>query len=124
MGRKHRRAGKLGKVNATEASPLSPAVSSRYRFFRWLCAFFFLAALFIRIDVITIWPGAEAMTFSQAMGFEKGSYLPAWITYALLEPGARLYPSSDLFFFYPRILSGFLMVSAAFLYYQWGSRLF
>ncbi len=100
------------------------ASSSRYRFFRWLCLFFFVAALFIRLDVITIWPGAEAWALNQSLSFEGGQSLPTFLQRSLLWPGSQLFPRADLFYLFPRLLSALLLLASLGLYYRWGSRLF
>lgn len=123
MGRKQRRT-KTTTPTDSASSGLVASVSNRFRFFRWMCAFFFVAALFIRLDVITVWPGAEGWSLDFAMSLERGSYLPAFIHYALLPLGAGLFPSADLFFLFPRLLSAAFLLGAAALYYRWGSRLF
>lgn len=100
------------------------ATSSRYRFFRWLCLFFFVAALFIRLDVITVWPGAEAWALNQSLSFESGQSLPTFLQRSLLAPGSQLFPQADLFYLFPRLLSALLLLASCGLYYRWGSRLF
>lgn len=122
MGRKQRRSN--SSANESTAPKLVASVSNRFRFFRWMCAFFFIAALFIRLDVITVWPGAEGWNLDFAMSLERGSYLPAFLHHALLPLGAGLFTSADLFFLFPRLLSAVFILAAAALYYRWGSRLF
>lgn len=123
MGRKHRR-GKQHSAEKTAGPKLQTTVSSRYRFFRWMCAFFILATVFIRLDVITVWPGAEGWALDFAMAPQRGAYLPAFLHGLLLEPGASLFPAADLFFLFPRLLSAVLLLATGWLYYHWGSKLF
>lgn len=110
--------------------PVSPeasaavTVSGRYRFFRWLCVFFFVAALFIRLDVITVWPGAEGWALDHSLSSARADYLPAFLHGWLATYGDRLFSGVDLFFLFPRILSAILLLGAFWLYYRWGSRLF
>lgn len=99
-------------------------ISSRYRFFLWMCSFFALAGLFIGLDVMTIWPGAEAYSLDLALSNERASYLPAYLNSLLIEPGAALFEKADLFFLFPRILSAFFMIATAVLFYRWGQPLF
>ncbi len=101
-----------------------PVASGRYRFFRWLCFFFFISALFVRLDVITIWPGAEAWALTASLGAEAGQSVPSYLQRLLLAPGAKLLAGSDLFYLFPRLLSACLFLAAYWLYHRWGSRLF
>lgn len=83
-----------------------------------MCGFFALAALILRIDVITAWPGAEGWSLDAAIsGKSKVIYIPtviqSWLS-TLTEP----------FYLAPRVLSISFMLGTAMIFYQWGSRLF
>lgn len=104
--------------------PVEAAVSSRYRFFLWICAFFATAGLLIGVDVITVWPGAEGYALDLALSNERGSYLPAFIYGSMTEAGAGLFPMADLFFLFPRIFSAGILLLTVVLFYRWGKPLF
>lgn len=117
MSRKKRN--KAKKAAATPAPEPSSGISSRFRFFLWMSGFFALATVFLRMDVITVWPGAEGWALDAALGGGTSDkfFLPAWINgqlSALLEP----------FYLGPRLLSGTFLVATAMLFYHWGKRLF
>ena len=120
MSRKKRRKSTPPTAPATP----EPTVSSRWRFFTWMAAFFFLAALVVRLDVITAWPGGEGYALARAMGAQFGDYLPAVINHQLLPAGAAIDPDTDAVFLYPRLLSALWLVLAAVFTYRWTRRLF
>ncbi len=102
----------------------SPPRSSRWRFFLWITAFFFFAALVIRLDVITAWPGAEGYALANAVGSTWGSYLPAALNHALLPLGLALDPETDAIFLFPRLVSVVSLLLTAFFTYRWTKQLF
>ncbi|MBB4079889.1 hypothetical protein GGR28_002516 [Lewinella aquimaris] len=122
MSRKKRR--KATPSTAATAAPDPAKVSSRWRFFVWICAFFFFAALVIRLDVITAWPGAEGFALAQAVGNDWGSYLPAALNHALLPLGLAIDTETDAIFLFPRLVSATCMLLTAFFTYRWAKRLF
>lgn len=122
MGRKKKSKKRSSVQSEPAVSPVAP--SSRFRFFLWMSGFFALAALFIRLDAITVWPGAEARLLTQALSDTRGSYLPAYLSSLLTQPGADLFAGADLFFLFPRLLSAVLLVVAALIFYRWGRKLF
>ena len=67
MGRKHRR-------KKVTPPPPEPVVTEtrKWRFFRALCAFFFVTALVTGLSIITAWPGAESYLLERF-----ADYLPA-----------------------------------------------
>ncbi|MEL6393349.1 MAG: hypothetical protein AAFR97_11400, partial [Bacteroidota bacterium] len=116
MGRKHRR--KFKSAQQSEQPKQEVGISNRYRFFLWLCGFFALAGLILRIDVITAWPGAEGWSLDAAVsGKSRVIYLPtviqSWLS-TLTEP----------FYLAPRVLSISFLLGTAMIFQQWGSRLF
>ncbi|MEM6879416.1 MAG: hypothetical protein AAF544_12695, partial [Bacteroidota bacterium] len=116
MGRKHRR--KFKSAQQSEQPKQEAGISNRYRFFLWLCGFFALAGLILRIDVITAWSGAEGWSLDAAVsGKSRVIYLPtviqSWLS-TLTEP----------FYLAPRVLSISFLLGTAMIFQQWGSRLF
>lgn len=89
-----------------------------------MSAFFFLAALVVRLDVITAWPGGEGYALARALNADWGDYLPAAINHALMPLGASVNDELDDLFLFPRLLSALWLVLAAFFTYRWTSRLF
>ncbi len=89
-----------------------------------MVGFFFLAALVVRLDVITAWPGGEGYALARALDAGWGDYLPAAINHALMAPGEAIDPATDAEFLFPRLLSALWLVLAAFFTYRWTSRLF
>ena len=108
----------------TTAPPPEIGVSSRWRFFTWMCAFFFLAALVIRLDVITAWPGGEGYALARAYAAGWGDYLPAAVNHALMAPGEAIDGQNDAAYLFPRLLSALWLVLAAYFTYRWTRRLF
>ncbi len=106
------------------APPAETGVSSRWRFFTWMCAFFFLAALVVRLDVITAWPGGEGFALARAMDADFGDYLPSAVNHLLMAPGEAIDPARDASFLFPRLLSSLWLVLAAYFTYRWTKRLF
>ena len=121
MSRKKRRKATIVEPSTT---PQPVAVSSRWRFFVWMSAFFCLAALVIRLDVMTAWPGAEGFALANAVGNNWGSYLPATINHALLPLGLSIDATTDAIFLFPRLVSALCLLLTAFFTYRWTSRLF
>ncbi|PHI21889.1 hypothetical protein CEQ90_00965 [Lewinellaceae bacterium SD302] len=119
MGRKKK---KKPVVQVEDTAP--PAISSRYRFFLWMVSFFAVAALFIGLDIATVWPGAEALNLDLALSNERGDYIPAFTDSLLTEVGASLFEKADLFFLFPRVLSAIILITTAVIYYRWGQKLF
>ncbi|THH40595.1 hypothetical protein [Neolewinella litorea] len=121
MSRKKRR---KAKPTPATAPPAEPMVSSRWRFFTWMSAFFFLAALVVRLDVITAWPGGEGYALALSLDAGWSDYLPAAVNRALMPLGAAVNDNPDAPFLFPRLLSAFWLVLAAFFTYRWTGRLF
>ncbi|MGB3799877.1 MAG: hypothetical protein WA952_08660, partial [Lewinella sp.] len=120
MSKKKRRKPKVSQPSAPEATQ----PSSRWRFFVWMCAFFFVAALFVQLDVITAWPGGEGFALARALDAGWGDYLPANINRALMPLGEGLTDDPDSRFLFPRLLSACWLILAAFFTYRWTARLF
>ncbi|NJB86359.1 hypothetical protein GGR26_002127 [Lewinella marina] len=121
MSKKKRR---KPQTTPATAPATEPAVSSRWRFFTWMSAFFFLAALVVRLDVITAWPGGEGYALARALDAGWGDYLPAAVNHALMPLGQAIDANTDAVFLFPRLLSAFWLVLAAFFTYRWAGRLF
>ncbi|PPK88287.1 hypothetical protein CLV84_1252 [Neolewinella xylanilytica] len=120
MSRKKRR-----KASVSQSPNPGPVpASSQWRFFVWACCFFFLAALLVQLDVMTAWPGGEGFALARALDAGWGDYLPASINHVLLPLGDALSDDPDSRFLFPRMLSAFWLVLAAFFTYRWTSRLF
>ena len=116
MAQKKRRKSK--KNQPEEKLPAASGISSRYRFFLWMCGFFALATVFLRLDVITVWPGAEATALKAALSPElDGFYLPSWINTYLSGLGPDFYLA-------PRLFSALCLIGTAMLFFHWGRRIF
>jgi hypothetical protein len=89
-----------------------------------MSAFFALAALLVRLDVITAWPGGEGYALARAVGTNWGSYLPAALNHALLPWGEAIDSDTDAIFLFPRLLSALWLLLTAFFTYRWAGRLF
>ncbi len=89
-----------------------------------MCSFFFVAALLVQLDVITAWPGGEGFALARSLDSEWGDYLPAAINHALMPLGDSLTDDPDSRFLFPRLLSAFWLILAAFFTYRWTARLF
>ena len=75
MSKKNRKK-KSAATTPTGADQPLAARSSRFQFFVWISAFFFFAALLLRLDVITVWPGAGGYSLDYALSNERhGSML-------------------------------------------------
>lgn len=99
--------------------PESPVRSSRFRFFLWMSSFFWVAALLLRLDVITVWTGAEGYALDHALSNDRGSALLSFLNGRLI--GADTSATAWLF---PRLLSVLALVGTAILTYRWAGRLF
>ena len=120
MSKKKRRKGKVQQ----QPTPGPAAPSSRWRFFTWMCAFFYLAALLVQLDVFTAWPGGEGYALARALDAQWGDYLPAAVNHALMPLGDDLTEDPDSLFLFPRMLSALWLTLAAFFTYRWTARLF
>ncbi len=120
MSKKKRRKPKVSQ----QPPPGPPRASSRWRFFVWMCSFFFLAALLVQLDVITAWPGGEGYALARSMDAQWGDYLPAAVNHVLMPLGDGLTDDPDSLFLFPRLLSAFWLLLAAFFTYRWTARLF
>lgn len=83
-----------------------------------MCGFFALATIFLRLDVITVWPGAEGEALNAALDPNRTDFhLPVWINDQLSQV-------SELFYLGPRLLSAIFLMATAMLFYHWGRRIF
>lgn len=124
MGRKHRRARGRKDNIATAKQSGKPSASGRWRFFTYMSAFFFLAALLVRLDVITAWPGAEGFALGRTVAPEWAGYLPIGLNRLLLPLGEGLGDDPDTIFFFPRLISALCLIATAVFSYRWTRRLF
>ena len=120
MGRKHRR-----KTVVRKAEPAGPAaVSPRWRFFVWMSSFFAFATLFLRLDVITAWPGAEGWALGAAVFSDSATYFPVWLAERLLPLGESFGGQVDRVWLPARLVSAVAMLATAIVTYLAGRRLF
>lgn len=112
------------------AAPPEPAAtgwitSSRFQFFLWICAFFFAAALLLRADDITVWPGAEGYALDHALGPERGYSVLSFLYDLLFPLGQGFDPDkANVAWLFPRLLSAVAVVATATVTYRLGGRLF
>lgn len=121
MARKKRR---KATVTQTPGTPHSEPVSSRWRFFVWMSCFFFLAALFIRLDVMTAWPGSEGFALANAVEGDGIHYLPNALNHALLPLGLSIDSETDAIWLFPRLVSASCLLLTAFFTFRWMGLLF
>ena len=103
----------MPKKRKKQSAPPTPPTrenSSRFQFFLWICAFFFFAALFIRLDVITPWPGAESLSLDHALSNRRGDSPLSFLYYTLFGWGSAIDGSSEAIWLFPRMLSAVAML--------------
>ncbi|MBC6992594.1 hypothetical protein QWY85_06680 [Neolewinella lacunae] len=98
--------------------------SSRFQFFLWICSFFFFAALVMRLDVITVWPGAEGYALDLALSNERGQSLYAFVSGLLFGPGQAIDAQTEAIWLFPRLLSALAVLLTGFFTYRLAGRLF
>ncbi|WP_273444424.1 ArnT family glycosyltransferase [Neolewinella agarilytica] len=104
--------------------PEPQARSSRFQFFLWICAFFFLAALLMRLDVITAWPGAESYSLDHALSNARGDSMLSFL-YGLLFPlGENIDSQSQAIWLFPRLISVIALIATAVFTFRWAGKLF
>lgn len=101
----------------------APPVSSRFRFFLWVSAFFFGAALLLRLDVITVWTGAEGYALDHALSNNRGESILSFLNGVLVGKGEGFSATQSSWLF-PRLLSAAAVLATAFFTYRWAGRLF
>lgn len=112
------------KVHRKKKELLTPeaaaptAVSSRFRFFLWMCSFFFFAALVLRLDVITVWTGAEGYSLGHALSLNRGDSMLSFL-YAQLMGDDKV-----MTWLFPRLLSSAAIIGTAVVTHHWAGRLF
>jgi hypothetical protein len=119
MGRKHRRGKK-----AISAPAAPEPTSSRFQFFLWISSFFFFAALIMRLDVITAWPGAESYALDHALSLERGNSLLSLLYHGLFPIGEGIDTSTEAVWLFPRLLSSVSLLLTGFFTYRFGGKLF
>ncbi|OAV44359.1 glycosyltransferase family 39 protein [Lewinella sp. 4G2] len=107
-----------------ETSESAVGYSSRFQFFLWICSFFFFAALLIRTDVISPWPGAESLSLGHALSNLRGYSLLSFLYYQLFGYGSAIDASTQAVWLFPRLLSSVAVLLTAYFTYKYGSRLF
>ena len=117
---------KKSKKKTTPTPPIkeAPKHSSRFQFFLWICSFFFFAALLIRLDVITPWPGAESLSLDHAMSTRRGESPLSFLYYYLLGWGSALDDSSEAIWLFPRMISAASVLLTGYFTYKYAGRLF
>ena len=104
-----------------EAAPV--AASSRFRFFLWMCSFFFFAALVMRLDVITAWTGAEGYALDHALSNNRGDSMLSFLYGRLIGLGEGFGATQSAWLF-PRLLSAAAVLGTGFFTHRWAGRLF
>lgn len=98
--------------------------SSRFQFFLWISSFFFFAALLLRIDVITVWPGAEGYSLDYALSNERGGSMLSFV-YGLLFPlGESIDTETEAIWLFPRMISVVSLLLTGFFTYRYAGKLF
>jgi hypothetical protein len=99
-------------------------ISSRFRFFLWVCSFFFFAALVIYSDFFSVWTGAEGYSLDHAMSNDRGDSMISFL-YGLLMPlGESIDSKTQAIWMFPRLLSAAAVLATAFFTHRWAGRLF
>lgn len=111
------------KKSALPEEAPAPPVSSRFRFFLWMSAFFFLAAMLLRLDVITAWTGAEGFSLDHALSNDRGDSMLSFLYGALIGQGEGFSATQSAWLF-PRLLSSAALLATAYFTHRWAGRLF
>lgn len=106
------------------AAPAGPEYSSRFQFFLWLCAFFAVAAVLLRGDVITAWPGAEAYALDHALSPQRGNSILSFLYGQLFGPGESIDAETQAVWLFPRLLSAAALFATAYFTRRFAGRLF
>ncbi|WP_020569086.1 ArnT family glycosyltransferase [Neolewinella persica] len=115
---------RLKKSSSIPAPEQPTGISSRFRFFLWISAFFFFAALLLRIDVITVWPGAEGYSLDYALSNQRGGSMLSF-AYGLLFPiGEGIDAQTEAIWLFPRLISAIAILLTAFFTYRFAGKLF
>ncbi|MEM6770252.1 MAG: hypothetical protein AAF597_06710 [Bacteroidota bacterium] len=122
MPKKDRR--KKKKLLQPESGVPAAPESSRFRFFVWICCFFFVAALLLRLDVITAWPGAEGFSLDHALSNNRGDTMLSFLYGRFFSWGEAIDPDTQAVWLFPRILSVTAVLGTAYFTYRWAGRLF
>lgn len=123
MSKKNRKKKSAATTPPGADQPLA-ARSSRFQFFVWISAFFFFAALLLRLDVITVWPGAEGYSLDYALSNERGGSMLSF-AYGLLFPlGKNIDTETEAIWLFPRLISVVSVLLTGFFTYRFAGRLF
>mgnify|MGYP000279666750 CR=1 FL=1 len=123
MPQKNRRR-KLSEDSPQPTTDYVPPKSSRFQFFYWICAFFFLAALLLRADVIIVWPGAEGYALDHALSNDRGGSMLSFLYHLLFPPGESIDDGTQAVWLFPRLLSAAAVLATGFFTYRYAGRLF
>lgn len=117
---------KKNRKNKQEAQPEKKPtpVSSRFQFFLWISAFFFLAALLLRADVITVWPGAEGYALDHALSNQRGSSMLSFIYHQLFPLGESIDADTQAVWLFPRMISAVALLATAVFTHRFAGKLF
>lgn len=120
MGKKDR----LKKKSFPETAELPVKRSSRFQFFLWISAFFFFAAIVIRLDVLTVWTGAEGHALDHALSNQRGSSMLSFLYGQLFPLGLGIDEQTDAIWLFPRLISAACLLLTGFFTFQLAGRLF
>lgn len=77
----------------------------------------------IRLDVITVWPGAEGYALGYALESERANYLPAFLNNLLFPLGESIDATTDAVFLPPRLFSALCVLLTGFFTWRYGKQL-
>jgi|AntRauTorckE5430_2_1112549.scaffolds.fasta_scaffold05059_2 putative effector of murein hydrolase LrgA (UPF0299 family) len=114
------------KPTATPADTVVlPAHSSRFQFFLWICSFFFFAALLMRTDDFTVWPGAEGYALDHALGRERGGSMLSFAYHLLFPLGEAIDAAkTNMTWLFPRLISSVAVLATGVFTYRFAGKLF
>ncbi|TXF85244.1 hypothetical protein FUA23_20800 [Neolewinella aurantiaca] len=115
---------RLKKSSAKPAPEVPEARSSRFQFFLWISGFFFVAALLLRGDVITVWPGAEGFSLDHALSNQRGGSMLSFLYHKLFPLGEAIDAKTQAIWLFPRLLSAVAVLATAVFTYRFAGKLF
>lgn len=110
------------QVESTDQS--TAPISSRFQFFLWISGFFFLAALLLRADVITVWPGAEGYALDHALSNQRGGSMLSFLYHQLFPLGEGIDTETQAVWLFPRMISAVAVLATAVFTYRFAGKLF
>ena len=123
MGKKDRLKRSAANVDTPDTAGAG-TISSRFQFFLWICSFFCFAALVLRTDVMTVWPGAEAYALDHALSNDRGATMLSFLYAQLFPLGTAVDATTEAIWLFPRLLSAAAVLVTAFFTYRLAGRLF